>query len=224
MTTGNSPQKGDKLHYIALFYIVFHISAYFLLQLRDVNYNYIHSSLDDKIPFVEYFIVPYVFWFVYMAGGIILFLHTSRQDFLRMSMFTFVGLFICMSIAFIYPTAINFRPSSFERDNIFIRLTLLIYSSDQPVNVWPSMHCFGSLGINFAFLHTNFFKRNTVSNVLIKVSSTIIALAICAATVFIKQHSILDFFAALTLCAILYPLAYIIKWPFLKESTNQNKG
>lgn len=30
------------------------------------NYHVIHSVFDDKIPFVEYFVVPYLLWFVFI--------------------------------------------------------------------------------------------------------------------------------------------------------------
>ena len=41
-------------------YLERHVTADFYL---------IHSPLDDYIPFVEYFIVPYLLWFVYLAAG-----------------------------------------------------------------------------------------------------------------------------------------------------------
>ena len=36
------------------------------------------------------------------------------------------------------------------------------------------------------------------------------AVAICAATVFVKQHSILDVFAALALSLVLYLIIYVV--------------
>ena len=44
-------------------YLEKHITA-------DSEYHVIHSVLDDKIPFVEYFIVPYLLWFVFIAANI----------------------------------------------------------------------------------------------------------------------------------------------------------
>ena len=41
-------------------YLEHHVTADFYL---------IHSPLDDYIPFVEYFIVPYLLWFAYLAVG-----------------------------------------------------------------------------------------------------------------------------------------------------------
>ena len=34
------------------------------------GYYLIHSPLDDYIPFVEYFIVPYFLWFVFIAATV----------------------------------------------------------------------------------------------------------------------------------------------------------
>ena len=42
-----------------------------------------------------------------------------------------------------------------------------------------------------------------------RIPAVIIAVAICAATVFVKQHSILDVFAALALSLVLYLIIYV---------------
>ena len=42
-----------------------------------------------------------------------------------------------------------------------------------------------------------------------RIPSVIVAATICAATVFVKQHSILDVAAAIPLCAIGYYFAYV---------------
>jgi membrane-associated phospholipid phosphatase len=163
------------------------------------------------IPFYEYFIIPYLLWFLYLAVGILFFMFKSKKDYLRLVLFTFVGLFICVLICLIFPTAISFRPTSFDRDNIFIKLVLFIYGTDTPTNVCPSMHCYAAIGINIAVFKSDYFKRKY----LLKTLSAVLMLSICLSTVFIKQHSILDFFAAIGLSAIMYPLAYTIKWKFI---------
>ena len=42
-----------------------------------------------------------------------------------------------------------------------------------------------------------------------RIPAVIITVAICAATVFVKQHSILDVFAALALSLVLYLIIYV---------------
>ncbi len=40
-------------------YTVFYLLCFTYLENRHVRYHIIDSSLDDKIPFCEYFIIPY---------------------------------------------------------------------------------------------------------------------------------------------------------------------
>ena len=58
------------------------------------NYHVMHVALDDFIPFNEYFIVPYMMWFLYVAGAILYFLLTSKEDFYRICTFLFSGMTI----------------------------------------------------------------------------------------------------------------------------------
>ena len=32
-----------------------------------VQYTMVHSPLDSYIPFIEYFVIPYLLWFVFIA-------------------------------------------------------------------------------------------------------------------------------------------------------------
>ena len=33
-------------------------------------YHPVHCALDDAIPFCEWFLLPYLFWFVFLAGSL----------------------------------------------------------------------------------------------------------------------------------------------------------
>ncbi len=57
-------------------YLEKHITA-------DSEYHVIHSVLDDKIPFVEYFIVPYLLWFVFIAAVFLYFFFTDVEGFYK---------------------------------------------------------------------------------------------------------------------------------------------
>ena len=47
-------------------------------------YHVMHTALDDLIPFNEYFIVPYLLWFLYVAAAIAYFFFTSKDDYYRL--------------------------------------------------------------------------------------------------------------------------------------------
>ena len=64
-------------------YTVFYLLCFTYLENRHVRYHIIDSSLDDKIPFCEYFIIPYLLWFIYIAVtvGYFLFFNENTTEF-----------------------------------------------------------------------------------------------------------------------------------------------
>ena len=57
-----------------------------------------HTTLDDLIPFNEYFIVPYLLWFLYVAAAIAYFFFTSKDDYYRLCTFLFTGMTISLLV------------------------------------------------------------------------------------------------------------------------------
>ena len=103
---------------------------------------FIHSPLDDYIPFVEYFIVPYLLWFAFIAAAILYFLFTDKEGFYKLTAFLFTGMTIFLIICSIFPNALQLRPETFARDNIFCRYGSRTVS-DRHTNECASEHaCF----------------------------------------------------------------------------------
>ncbi len=170
------------------------------------NFNVIHSPLDDMIPFCEYFIIPYILWFAYMGVGMAYFLFKSpKQEFYKLTFFLFVGMSICLLICTIYPNGHTMRPEIDFDKNIFTRLVSFIYSADTNTNILPSIHVYGTIGVHIAVSKCEALKKYPA----VKIVSAILATSICLSTVFLKQHSILDGFAAIILAAAMYILVYV---------------
>lgn len=197
-----------------LIYPVVHIVFFFSLSLLPLEHTIIECGLDRQIPFCEWFIIPYFSWYIYLFGGVYFFYGVSREDFLRLSILTIGGMMICLVTCLVFPTAIAFRPDpvSFTRSNPLIWLVKFIYASDQPWNVFPSMHCYGAITITVAILENKAFRKKW----WVVVGSLTVGILICLSTMFIKQHSALDFVSALALAAVIYPFAYRVNWKFLK--------
>ena len=68
------------LQFVSVFMLVY-FTWFSLLEKYAQPVLMIHSKLDDKIPFCEYFIVPYLLWFVWIAGTFVYFYIKSRDDF-----------------------------------------------------------------------------------------------------------------------------------------------
>ena len=62
-------------HAIPLFiYAIIYLSWFgYLEKTVKRPANLIHMNLDDKIPFCEVFIVPYLLWFVYISAVVLYF-------------------------------------------------------------------------------------------------------------------------------------------------------
>ena len=44
------------------------------------NYHIMHSSLDDMIPFNEYFVIPYLLWFAYVTAAIAYLFFKNKEE------------------------------------------------------------------------------------------------------------------------------------------------
>lgn len=101
-----------------------------------------------------------------------------------------------MIVYIVFPNCQNLRPTEFERNNFLTNCVELIYNFDTNTGVCPSLHCAYSIGIASVWL-----RAKDVSKVW-KIFVTAAAILICLSTMFIKQHSAVDFFAALPVCLL----------------------
>ncbi len=186
---------------------------YLLLGFIYSTYNkaiipeyYVHSFLDDYIPFVKIFVIPYIFWYVYITTALIYFGLTSRKDFIKLALFMFGGMTICYFIYLLLPNGQKLRPLISDQD-FCSRLILKIYATDKPTNVSPSMHVLDSIAVHLAVVHSKLKDKKWVVW-----GSLISAVLISLSTVLIKQHSIEDAFYAIILAYILYRVIYKANW------------
>ena len=162
----------------------------------------VHCWLDDVIPFCEYFIIPYVFWYLLIVGTLLYFALYNPEGFKKFMTFIIVTQVVAMAIYILFPSRQDLRPVEFVRDNIFTQIIGKLYAFDTNKGVCPSLHVAYSIGIASAWL-----KERDVSKAW-KTFVVIAAILICLSTMFIKQHSALDFFAALPVCLLAEVIAY----------------
>jgi hypothetical protein len=65
----------------------------------------------------------------------------------------------------------------------------MVYATDTPTNVCPSVHVINSIAVNAALQHSEDFAREKRNG---RLASHILTILICLSTVFIKQHSVMD--------------------------------
>ena len=169
------------------------------------NYFVIHSPLDDFIPFVEYFIFPYYFWFVFMGICVFYFFFMDKKGFYRLATFLIIGMTAFLIICTVFPNGLNLRPAVFARDNFCVDLVRFLYKADTPTNGLPSIHVFNTLGVLIAISHSDRIRNHR----FVLAFSYMLGILIILSTVFLKQHSVTDVIAALALAGIAYPFVYV---------------
>ncbi len=168
------------------------------------QYTVIHMAVDDRIPFLEVFIIPYLLWFAYVAAVVLFFFFKDKTDYYKTCLFLFTGMTIFLIISTIWPNGHHLRPYIMPRDNIFTHLVSALYKTDTPTNLWPSIHVYNSIGAHFAIIKSKHFQNRKG----IKAASFVLSTSIILSTMFIKQHSLFDVLTAFVLSAIMYIVVY----------------
>ena len=124
------------------------------------------------------------------------------QSFKELNTFIIFTQLTAMAVYIIFPNCQNLRPDVYPRDNFLTDIVRLLQTFDTSTNVCPSLHVAYSIGIASAWL-----KEKGVPT-LWKLFVTIACVLICASTAFIKQHSVIDIFAAIPLCIVAEWIVY----------------
>lgn len=177
------------------------------------DYHVIHSPIDDKIPFCEYFIIPYYMWFFFVGAVFIYEFFYSKKEFYQTCALMFTGMTFFLILCTVWHNGINLREDIVLNDNFCSKLVEGLHKADTSTNVFPSLHVFNTLGCLIALYTSRGLKNKPV----IKILATILGIAIILATMFLKQHSIIDVIGAFVLAAVLYMIFYLPKWKVFSD-------
>ena len=191
--------------YWPIYGLIFLSLERFLPLLFDITYHEISCALDAYIPFCEFFVIPYYYWFAFLVGFGVFWLFYEPEVFRQWMWAIILTYSSTVLIYLIYPNMQALRPTEFVRDNVFTDIVKGLYRFDTNTNVCPSIHVLGSLAVCFAGLHSKLLHG--IGWKLFFVVSTVL---ISASTVFLKQHSIIDVFAALIVGAVCYGIQYFL--------------
>ena len=176
--------------------------GYFVLYFLTENLipadrcHVMHSPLDDLIPFCEYFLIPYVGWYLLIVVSLGYFLLYNVENFKRLQTYIIITQVVAMVIYILYPSRQDLRPEVFPRENVLTRAVAFLYAFDTNTGVCPSLHVAYSLGIASTWL------RERSASWVWKTFVVVFVILICLSTMFIKQHSAVDVFAAIPVCLL----------------------
>ena len=192
-------------HIWTLLYIVFYMPWFMWLEKTvTTDFHLVSMPIDYKIPFCEYFIIPYFMWFLFVPAIVGYEFFYSKKEYYQCCAYLFSGMTIFLIVSTLWPNGQHLRPAVMPRDNIFTRMVAALYRTDTPTNLWPSIHVYNSLGAHFAIIRSKCFEKKKG----IRIGSLILAVSIIMATLFIKQHSVFDVLTAFVMAAVMYTLVY----------------
>ncbi len=204
--------------YWPLYGLMFYSMERLLPLLFDITYREVWCPLDDYIPFCEFFAIPYYYWFAFLIGFGIFWLLYEPEIFREWIWAIILMYSSTVIIYLIFPNMQALRPTEFPRDNIFTDIVKGLYNFDTNTNVCPSIHVLGSLAVCFPGLRSKWFPG--IGWKLFFIISTAL---ISISTVFMKQHSIIDVFAALAVGAASYAIQYAL-FPYLAKKRAERKA
>lgn len=210
-----------RLRVILLFGIAY-MTTFFIIEARNVPIHIIHTPLDDKIPFCEYFIIPYVLWYFYVCGTVLYLGLTLKNltEYSRLIANMIAGMVVFVIISWLYPNGQNLRPDIVV-DSVFTWMVNFLYTIDTSTNILPSLHVFVSVACDIALCRNERFKKHLSW----QWASHILTILICLSTMFLKQHSVIDVVAALFCNALFYAVLYrfdVLKEIFTKHRIAKN--
>ena len=201
--------------FLILSFSIIYMLLFSYLEQRGVRYYHVvHTALDDRIPFCEIFIIPYLLWFPYMIAAILyfVFLNDDKKEYYRLAWSLIMGMSLFLVISWLYPNIQHLRPTVFPRENVFTDMVRALYRTDTPTNILPSIHVFNSLAIHMAISSCQRLRKHR----LIQAGSLVLTVLIVMSTMFLKQHSVVDVSMGTALAIAAFFLFYS-EWSIVRD-------
>lgn len=194
----------------SIYYFIFYLAFFFLCEhLFTVPVWTVHSFLDDIIPFSPIGIIPYLLWFPWIAITILGLLRKApRKEYVRACFTMYIGMTLILIFYCIIPNGLDIRPTTLNKD-FLSTLIGMIYSSDTPTNVCPSLHVYVSVAMDLAWSRSSLLEDKQWVKILLHVLDA----SICIGVMLIKQHSIIDVITGIALALL---IDYLVTKQFKK--------
>ena len=183
---------------LLLYWPLFGLAFLILERFSPVTeYHPVFCALDAYIPFLEIFLLPYLFWFVYLVGIHVYTAIYDRTAFRYLMRFIIISYTLTTVIYILYPTCQQLRPDTFLRDNALTRFIAWFYTFDTHTNVCPSLHVIGSVAVACTAWNAKGLKTAGW-----RIAFWAAAVLISISTVFMRQHSVVDVLTAIPVCLL----------------------
>lgn len=197
---------------MAAFAVFYCVTFALIEKWNRLHYTVIHTAVDDRIPFCELFIIPYLLWFVYAFGFTFYLFLQDEKSYHEVGTFLAIGMTVFLAVSVFFPNILFLRPETMPRNNILTYMCERLYAIDTPTNVTPSIHVYNSLCVMIAVWRTD---AGLIRSKLSKILMTVFGFLIILSTMFLKQHSFSDVIIATGLALFSYILVYRLGFVFI---------
>lgn len=192
--------------------ITFQSFMYLISRLFESHHHLIGNTIDTKIPFNIWFMIPYCLWYILIFIVPYFLYKKDKDNFIRYIYSYIICTLIANIIFVVYPTTVA-RPEITGK-GILEFITSFIFKIDNPpMNCFPSLHCAMSMLFILFILEIKNVKKN------VKITITLISILIMISTLYTKQHVFIDLISGVILAII----TYIIVKIFYKENIKFKK-
>ena len=196
------PQYNHLLYLVGwvVYFVLYFLTENFISY--DKCYS-VHCFFDDVIPFCEYFVIPYVGWYLLIIISLLYFALYNPNNFKNMSKYIIIVQILATMIYIVFPNRQDLRPEVFARDSIFTDIVAVLYRIDTCTGVCPSLHVSISIGI------ASTWAREKSASKGCKMLVIAFCALVCISVAFVKQHSVVDIFVAIPVCMMAEYLTFI---------------
>ncbi len=187
----------------AVISIALAVAVYFTNEIYDLlNHGpavwILRTPLDDALPVVKPFVIPYVSLNYVVYFTLIVFLLFRTKVFQSAALTMITAWFVSYFFYFFFQTEV-IRPVLTGTD-LFTRMIQNVYAGDNPFNDFPSLHTSIS-----TLLAIHWFRLDRRAGIVASIWTALIV----ASTVLIKQHYVADVVSGLL-------LAFGASWLYIK--------
>lgn len=185
-----------------VFMILFSSLVYWITGNIALDWKHYDLTLafDRRVPLIPVFVWIYIGWFPFVLINYIILLKQGKAFTIRFLTADLLAKFICGVCFLVLPTT-NIRPE-LTGDGFCIKLLQGIYLVDEPVNLFPSIHCMVSWLIVIGMRNSKKIPK------LYRFITVLFAVLICISTQFIKQHYIVDLIAGIAVAEVTWYIGF----------------
>lgn len=210
LTTAEGRRLFVRKYWHAVFFLGYLVSAgtFSIIEKYNMPKYWMSCPLDQLIPFVPAFVIPYVLWFPWTAATLIVLFFKDRSGFIKTITLIYMGMLLSYVVFLLYPNGQTLRPIITSNDIFSRAVRFIIYANDTNTNCCPSIHVLNQTALHIGLCKSEFFRDKPKW----KLVSLVMTIFICASTCFIKQHSVIDVTAALIIEFFLSKAFFSVNW------------